>query len=115
MEEDNETNSQDTLDLAMPSCDLKLPTNSAKKSTWYSESVLNTSLRLPSLTVTAPPFDNSSEHKFSYFPRKFSFQAFRKLSGSSVSRTSVAKVFGSQCNLFVRLIRECRFSLLFGV
>lgn len=94
MEEDSKTTSQDSLDLTISPFDLKMPTNPAKKSsTWHSESVLTTStLPLPSLTVTAPPYDNSSEHKFSYFPRKFSFQAFRKLSGSSVSQTSKLSV-----------------------
>lgn len=54
-----------------------------KNAHWCSDSTIP----VPSFTVTAPPFDrSSSESKHSYFPRKFSLQAFRKLSGSSVSR-----------------------------
>jgi len=67
-----------------------LPLSGDKKNTiWRSETALNKNyesrLPLPSFTVTAPPFNNASESKFLYFPRKFSMQAFRKLSGSSVS------------------------------
>lgn len=53
-----------------------------KDAHWCSDSTMP----VPSFTVTAPPIDESpNESKHSYFPRKFSFQAFRKLSGSSVS------------------------------
>lgn len=77
-------------DSALPNSKLNPPVLCSKKSTiWCSETVLSkgyeATLPLPSFTVTAPPFDNATESRFSYFPRKFSFQAFRKLSGSSVS------------------------------
>lgn len=63
--------------------------NSNKNTVLYNDCVFSKScistLPLPSLTVTAPQFNCAAESTFSYFPRKFSFQAFRKLSGSSVS------------------------------
>lgn len=72
--------------------ELNLPSSLSddKKNTiWRSETDLHRNyesrLPLPSFTVTAPPFDHATESKFLYFPRKFSMQAFRKLSGSSVS------------------------------
>lgn len=88
MDEEKSSN-EDTFNMVMPSYDLKIPASSDKKNTtWHSENTLHTAtltLPLPSLTVTAPTFDHASEHKFLYFPRKFSIQALRKLSGSSVS------------------------------
>lgn len=77
--DENETESQN----------LKVPSTSIGKNAWHSESNLDkfdsSALPVPSFVVTAPTFDTTSEHKFLYFPRKFSFQAFRKFSGSAVS------------------------------
>lgn len=64
----------------------------ANSATWYSDSILSgfAATRLPSVVVTTAPYDDDddndrSSRRFSYFPRKFSLQALRKFSGSSVS------------------------------
>lgn len=92
-----ETKSNVEQDSTLSSNVLHLPVLENEENTmWCSDTVLSkgyeSTLPLPSFTVTAPPFDNTTESKFSYFPRKFSFQAFRKLSGSSVSLCRFKKI-----------------------